>query len=136
MPHAFCTAPTYLATATVAARCHASDETEGSHLAFSGLVGVEVRAVLFVRALVPEEMDVAHLYLLDAVHFDLVVVLTWWVDALTGAIASDDFLAISRLVCGRRVVDRRRWSSDLGSPVHRQHWLGCCNHAVRGQCRC
>jgi hypothetical protein len=61
---------------------------------------VEVHAVCFVRALVPEEMDVAHLDLLDAIHFDLIVVLAWWVDALAGAVAGNDFFTVGRLVRG------------------------------------
>jgi hypothetical protein len=91
----------YILTAsTIAARCHASDETEGRHFAGSRLIGVEVRTICFVRALVPEEMDVTHFNLLDAVDFNLIVVPAWWVDALTSAVAGDNFLTVGGLVRG------------------------------------
>jgi hypothetical protein len=87
-----------LATASVRARSHASDQTQCQYLVLRGFVVVQVSALWTVWAFVAQEMDVAHFDFFDTVHFCLVVIAAWRVNTLTGTVASNNFFAIDRLV--------------------------------------
>lgn len=51
-----------------------------------------------VRAFLAQEVDVAQLELLHTVDLSFVVVLGWWVDTLSGSVAGNDLVTISRFI--------------------------------------
>lgn len=77
-----------LAIAAVGTRCHASYKAQGSELLLCRFVLVRVGAVITVAAFVTQIVDIAHLELLDAVNFGLVV-LDGRIHTLVTTISSD-----------------------------------------------
>lgn len=89
------------ASAAVNARSHTRDEPQCPNLVRSGLVIVDVCALLAIGTLFTQEVYIAHLDLLNAVDFGLIVIAAVLVHALTGSIACN------RLFGKLGFVDRR-----------------------------
>jgi hypothetical protein len=75
------------APAAVNARGHAGDEPQSSNLIDGRLVIVNVRALLAIGAFLAQEVDIAHLELLDAIDFGLIVIAAALIHALASSIA-------------------------------------------------
>lgn len=86
------------ATTSIETRCHACNEAESCNLFLSGVAIVDVCAAVVVGAFLAEEMDVAHLELLDTINFGFVIVLVGRIDALASSIACNNCFTIGRLV--------------------------------------
>lgn len=122
------------AATTVDTRRHTSNKLERANLVGGGLVVVRMRAVVAVRTLAAEIMDIAHFDLLDAVDFGFVVVAAGRVDALALAVAGDDFFAVHGAIVLSGGLRRGR-SGGFGGPVHRFGVAGFLPAAVAGEGR-
>ena len=92
---------------------------------FIGSVMVVVRARI-VRAVVPQEMHIAHLQFLNAFDF-IGVILDYWVDPLAKTVPED----LRCLLWGLRGSGRERWGSRLKGGSQ-----GCCSPRRRSRFYC
>jgi hypothetical protein len=108
--------PNITATAAIAARSHAGDETEGGEL-FSARIGRVLMCTTFDPiALIAEEMYVAQLHSLNTVNFSLVVVFAGWIYTLSRLVARNALVPDRRSVGRRYSRCRWSWSRSLCSP--------------------
>lgn len=70
------------------ARCHARDVFQGSELVFGRLISMIMAAVVAIRTIASQIVDVAHVYFLHPIDFVLVVV-EEWVDTLAVFVTRD-----------------------------------------------